>query len=139
MRSAALLLALILLPQIGKAGGSVQFSQIHHLLQQKPEIRAVLLQSLAMPSSAYAQVRLGAHFKNLSGYRLGPYTFQASPKGKAGQPVLVTLCTSSRFIDSAGNVLPTGSDEEFSAARVQELLDAVVIRDVGVSSAAACP
>lgn len=131
-------LALALLPPVCAAGGSVRFGRIDHLLQQKPEIRAVLRQSLEMPTEAFAQVRLGPHFKHLSGDRIGPYTFEASPKTK-GLPVLVTLCTSALFLDSAGRVLPTGSDQEFGATHIRELLNAVVLRDVGVSSAAACP
>jgi len=139
MRLAPLVLALVLLPAICRAGGSVEFDQIDRLLQQKPEIREVLLRSLVMPSSAFAQVRLGPHFKHLGGHRLGPYTFQASPKGKTGAPVLVTLCTSALLLDSSDRVLPTGSGQEFAATHVRELLNAVVLRDAGVSSAAACP
>ena len=139
MRLAPFILALMLLPAICRAGATVGFGQVDHLLQQEPEIRAVLLQSLVMPTSAFAQIRLGPHFMHLGGHRLGPYTFQASPKGKAGAPVLVTLCTSSLLLDSSGKVLPAGTDQEFSATQVRELLNAVVLRDAGVSSAAACP
>lgn len=139
MRLAPLLLALVLLPTICKAGGTVEFERVDRLLQQRPEIREVLLQSLLMPGDAFAQVRLGPHFKHLSGYRLGPYTFLASPKGKTGVSVLVTLCTSAQLLDNSDKVLPTGSGQEFAATRVREFLNAVVLRDVGVSSAAACP
>ena len=139
MRSAPFFLALMLLPAICKAGGTVEFDRVDRLLQQKPEIRSVLLRSLAMPGSAFAQVRLGPHFQSLSAERLGPYTFQASPKDKVGLPILVTLCTSALFLDSSGRVLPTGGGQEFAATQVRELLNAVVLRDAGVSSAAACP
>lgn len=139
MRFALFPLALILLPTVCKAGGTVDFDRVDDLLRQKPEVRSVLLGSLAMPEDSYAQVRLGPHFTNLGGSRVGPYTFQALPKDKTGVPVLVTLCTSVLFLDDPGNVLPAGSGQEFTATRVRELLDAVVLRDVGVGSAAACP
>jgi len=139
MRFALFILALLLFPPICKAGGTVEFDQIDRLLQQKPEIRAALVGSLVMPNSAYAQVRLGSHFDHLGAYRLGPYEFQAFPKGQTGVPVLVTLCTSYLFLDRSGKVLPMGSDREFSATQVRELLNAVVLRDAGASSEASCP
>ena len=130
--------ALVLAPAICKAGGTVEFQRVDHLLQQKPEIREVLLRSLVMPGVAFAQVRLGDHFRHLGGNRLGPYTFKASSRNTTAAPVLVTLCTSAVFVDSSDRVLPTG-DEELEATGVRELLNAVVLRDAGVSAAATCP
>lgn len=139
MRLAHAVLGLMLLPPVCNAGGTVAFGQVDRLLRQKPEIRAVLLASLVMPGSAEAQIRLGPHFKHLGGHRLGQYTFDALPREQGGVPVRITLCTSWLFLDSAGRVLPEGSDQEFAATQVRELLNAVVLRDAGVSSAAECP
>ena len=139
MRSVFLVAVLMLLPAAVRAGGSVDFARMDRLLQQKPDIRAVLVQSLVMPDSAFAQIRLGPHFQHLGGERLGPYTFEAWPRSGTGLPVLVTLCTSYRLLDAAGEPIPEGTDQALAATEVRELLDAVVIRDAGASSAADCP
>lgn len=131
--------ALTLVPQTCNAGGTVDFAHVDRLLQQRPEIRSILLQTLTMPSGAYAQVRLGPQFENLGGARLGPYTFDASPKDRKGPSVQVTLCTTPLLLDSSGNTLSSGEDRYFSATRVRELVSAVVLRAAGTSAAATCP
>jgi len=141
MRLFYLTLAMALFPLTCSAGGTVEFEHIDRLLQQKPQVRAFLLESLAMPGSAYAEVRLGPHFKQLSAYRLGPYTLQAQRKGgSAHGAVLVSLCTKYQFLDDSGKVISAGTDQELNAAQVQEELTAVVLREIGESNTAPdCP
>jgi hypothetical protein len=118
----------------------VEFKQISRLLQQTPQIRLALLQSLDLPSSAYAEVRLGLNFKHLSAYRLGPYTFQAHAKGSTSSgAIMVTLCTTYQFLDSSGKVLPQDSDVQFDATQVQERVTGVVLRESAGSAVASCP
>lgn len=139
MRSAVFFLALAAMSQTCRAGGTVDFSYVDGLLQQRPEIRTVLLSSLLMPGDAYAQVRLGSHFTNLGGARLGPYTFDATPKGKAGPSVQVTLCTTPLLLDATGKTVEAGNEQYLSATSVRELLNSVVLRAAGTSGAASCP
>jgi hypothetical protein len=139
MRSIVLFFALTLTSPTCNAGGTVDFAHVDRLLQQRPEIRSLLLQTLTMPDGAYAQVRLGPHFEKLGGARLGPYTFDALPTGGKGPAVQVTLCTTPLLLDDAGNTLSSGQDRYFAATKVRELLNAVVLRAAGTSAAAACP
>jgi len=140
MQRILLALAFALIPLTCIAGGSVEFEQIDRLLQQTPQIRLTLRQSLDLPSSAYAEIRLGPHFKHLSAYRLGPYTFQAHAKGSASSnAIFVTLCTTYQFLDNSGKVLPRDSDAEFDAAQVQERVTGVVLRESAGDTAASCP
>jgi hypothetical protein len=53
--------------------------------------------------------------------------------------VQVTLCTTPLLLDDAGNTLSSSQDRYFSATRIRELLNAVVLRAAGTSAAAACP
>jgi hypothetical protein len=139
MRSLIFFFALALVSPNCSAGGTVDFAHVDRLLQQRPEIRSILLRTLKMPSGAYAQVRLGSHFEHLGGARLGPYTFDASPKDGKGPSVQVTLCTTPLLLDGSGNTLSMDQDRYFSATRIRELLNAVVLREAGTSAAAACP
>jgi hypothetical protein len=138
-RSLICFFALALVSPACNAGGTVDFAHVDRLLQQRPEIRSLLLQTLTMPDGAYAQVRLGPHFKSLGGARLGPYTFDASPKDGRGPSVQVTLCTTALLLDDAGNTLSMDQDRYFSATQIRELLNAVVLRAAGTSGAASCP
>jgi hypothetical protein len=139
MRRILLALASALVPITCIAGGTVEFEQIDHLLQQTPQIRAALLQSFDLPGSAYAEIRLGPHFKHLSAYRLGPYTFQAHAKGNTGsRAILVTVCTTYQFLDRSGKVLPQGTDVEFDAVQVQERVTGVVLSESADITASSC-
>lgn len=139
MQRLLLMLVSGLLPLTCIAGGTIEFKQINRLLQQKPQLSSILLQSIDLPSSAYAEVRLGSHFKHLSAFRLGPYTFQARPKGSKGSgTITVTLCTQYQFLDSSGKVIPQGSDREFDAMQVQEQLTAIVFSETAEQMRASC-
>ena len=139
MRSLIFFSALALISPCCNAGGTVDFAHVDRLLEQKPEIRAVLLRTLTMPNDAYAMVRLGPHFKHLGGSRLGSYTFDAMPKDGKGPAVQVTLCTTPLLLDKSGNTLSSDQDRYFSATQIRELLNAVVLRAAGTSAAATCP
>ena len=141
MRRILLALAIALLPMTCLAGGSVEFGQVARLLRQSPQVRVALLKSLELPDTAYADIRLGPHFKHLSAYRLGPYSFEARVKGSAAGSgtVTVTLCTAHEFLDAKGKVLPEGSDLEFDATRVRERVTGILLRDSTGDDTAGCP
>jgi len=129
-----------LVPVTCLAGGSVGLDEVDRLLDRTPHIKQALLGSLQPTGSAYAEVRLGPQFKNLGGHRLGPYSFQARPKGKGGGGVIyVTLCTTYRFVDRLGKPLPQGSDGEFDATQVREQVTAIVLRETEGNPSENCP
>jgi hypothetical protein len=92
---------------------------------------------LDLNDTATAAVRFGPQFEHLSGARMGPYMIEARPKGsKDGIPLEIVLCTDSRFLDEAGHVV----ESEEKAARVEEKLTAVMLREVGSRPAMpSCP
>ena len=127
-----------LIPITCLAGGSVAQADIARLLDRTPPLKRAL-ESLEPARTASAEVRLGPHFKHLGGQRLGPYSFEARPKDGKGGIVHVTLCTTYRFVDGAGHVLPRDSDAAFDAVQVRERVTAVILRASAGDAAAQCP
>lgn len=124
-----LILLIVCIPAICSGGGTLNESDIYDLLKQKPQIREFILQNFDMPKGAWADIRLGPHYKHLGGKRLGPYTVQVTPKGSSSfSPVVITLCTSYQFLDRHGKVIKAESDEEFEATDVAEKLVGVQLR-----------
>jgi len=81
---------------------------------------------MKLSDSAFAETRLGSHFVHLGGARVGPYTIRATAPDD--HEVDVVLCTTYRFLDEHGHVLPEGKME--SATRIDERLEAVLLQDI---------
>ena len=114
------------------AGGTVDFAVVEQLLREQPATYNWLSSTLIFPPSAFAEVRFGSHFASLGGGRAGPYSFVAQRRGSSERAgVEVALCTKVRFLDAKGEELPNDSIE--TAARIDEHLVAVLVRDVGAS------
>jgi hypothetical protein len=119
-------------PCLCLAGGSISTSEIDHLLKQQPLVRESLLKTFVLSESAYAETRLGSHFKHIGGARLGPYTIGATPiDPKAAPQSEITVCTAYRFFNSAGEEINPQSDEVFEATEVREKLIALMSLSVG--------
>jgi hypothetical protein len=131
--------ALILLaaPSVSIGAGTVNFSEVVPLLEQKPGIRMFLMSSLDMDSTVTAAVRFGSHLRYLGGARMGPYIIQARPKlPENAARIEVVLCTDAQFFDASGKV----TRDQFNAARLEETLTAVMLRDVKSTPAIpSCP
>lgn len=137
MRLTIVLFTGLFLPLFCKAGGTLGTEELDGLISQKPEIRDFLRSSVRLSNSAYAEVRLGSHFKHLGGARMGPYTIGAKSL-KEYRPFLVVLCTKSRFLDRKGNALP--EDRMTEATSMDEKLTAVMLRQENeIESRPACP
>jgi hypothetical protein len=108
------------------AGGTLSTAELGPLMGQMPEVRDFLRSSLRLSDSAYAEVRLGPDFINLSGARMGPYTIDAKSDGAA---LVVVLCTKARFLDSKGHELPATRINQ--AASIAEKLTGVMLRQEG--------
>ena len=106
------------------AGGTLGTEELDPLLAQKPVLRAALLGAFNLSESAFGAVRLGHHFPNLSGRRLGPYFILATAK-QSHEPVQIVLCTSYAFIGNQGQVLSEAEQE--SASAVSETLVSVML------------
>lgn len=80
----ATLFALVASAPTARAEGSVGFEQADVFLKQAPEIRAHLMETLCISENGMA-VRLAGEYP-LGGLRIGPYKFQARPKGQPNGP-----------------------------------------------------
>lgn len=136
MRLKTVLLVAFIIPRLSIAGGTLGTNELGRLMGQMPEVRDLLRSSLRLSESAYAEVRLGPDFINLSGTRTGPYTIDATSK-KDGKHLLVVLCTSARFLDSKGRELPDARITE--ATSINEKLTGVMLRqDVDAAARPRC-
>jgi hypothetical protein len=136
MRLKSVLLIALLLPKLGVAGGSIGPNQMDVLMAQMPEIREFLRSTLMLSDGAYAEIRLGPSFMHLSGAQVGPYQIEATSL-KDGKPLLVVLCTKSRFLDAKGRELPGNRIEQ--AVRIEEKLEGVLLRKAGnVNASSLC-
>lgn len=129
------LLAMLAGPCFG--GGTLRTEELGPLMAQHPDVRDALTSALVLSDSAYAEVRLGPHFTNLGGARVGPYTIRAIVR-QTGRELELVLCTKIRFLDSNGLELPEGRLEE--AARVDEQLTTAMLHELSPAHVgAACP
>jgi hypothetical protein len=86
------------------ADGSVTFADADAFLKQAPEVRAYLMDTLCI-SAAGAAPRLSGEYP-LGGERIGPYTFQARPKGKPDGPRFeLSITTYQIFYGADGKAL----------------------------------
>ena len=112
-------LLLGLTAQLASAGGTLGFEEIVPILRENPAIWAQLEAEYLLPESAFGEIRLGPHFKRLSGARTGPYTFLAEKRGqKENLKTQVLVCTDVQFISASGRVLTEPNWEK--AVRVRE-------------------
>lgn len=132
MRLNKLFLVALLVPKLSIAGGTLGTDELRLLMGQMPEVRDFLRSSLRLSDSAFAEVRLGPDFINLSGARMGPYTIDAKSE-KDGKPLVVVLCTRARFLDSKGRELP--ETRIYQAASIEETLTGVMLRQEGQGTA----
>lgn len=124
MRLHRLFIAALIVPKLCIAGGTLATARLDRLIGQMPAVQDLLSSSVHLSDSAYAEVRLGPHFKTLAGARIGPYTVQATSK-KDGSALLVVLCTKTRFLNNTGQELAEARIEE--AVSIDEKLNGVVL------------
>jgi hypothetical protein len=105
-RLIALLTALLLGAPLAQAGGSVDSETILAILKKgQPELWAYLSSTLEF-APAGSGIRLGAHFGELHGSRIGPYYIKARPKGATDYTLMLVVETDGHWVDKAGNPLP---------------------------------
>lgn len=119
------------------AGGTMNAEELKQLIGQKPAIGEALAYSFELSDSAYAEIRLGSHFKYLGGARVGPYTIQATLK-TSHKRIFVILCTKARFLDDRGVELQPGK-EEYAQGIDEKLISVVLVEPPAVSAGLVCP
>lgn len=124
----SIFIAALLVPKLCAAGGTLATNELNPLIGQMPVVRDLLSSSVRLSDSAFAEVRLGPHFKTLGGARMGPYTIQARSR-RDGSALVVVLCTKARFLSSTGQELPEARIEE--ATSIEEKLTGVMLRQDG--------
>ena len=132
MRIKPFIFVALMLPALARAGGTLSTNELEVLMKQMPGVRDFLRSSLRFSESAYAEVRLGPDFINLSGARTGPYTIDARSV-KDDAPIVIVLCTSTKFLDSKGRQLPQTRITQ--AVSVEEKLTGVMLRQEGDNTA----
>lgn len=132
MRLKSIFLVAFIIPGMSFAGGTLSTNELDSLMGQMPAVRDLLRSNLRLSESAYAAVRFGPDFINLSGARMGPYTIDARST-KDGKPLVVVLCTSARFLDERGRKLPDVRITQ--AASIEEKLTGVILRQESVDTA----
>lgn len=125
MRLPLIFIVALMIPKLSIAGGTLGTDELSPLIAQMPVIRDLLYSSVILSDSAYAEVRLGPHFKKLGGARMGPYSIEAKSK-KDGSTLVVILCTKVRFLSSSGKELPEARIE--AAESIEEKLTGVMLR-----------
>ena len=129
-------LAVWAMPYSTYAGGTIDLHELDSLFSEQPEATKGLRFTLEFPAVAWAEVRLGSHFKALGGARMGPYSFKA--RVRSSNREVEVLCTSGRFLNSKGEELP--ESQMFEAARLEEHLVTLLLRDVSTTRGApSCP
>ncbi|MEO6279966.1 MAG: hypothetical protein ABIP59_19355 [Roseateles sp.] len=118
------------------AFGTLGTDDLLPLLQQRPKQMAEVRAAYELSDSAFAETRLGSHFRHLSGARIGPYTVQLHRRA-ALEPRerQLLICTKTRFLDRKGRELR--QDAIFDAVRVKEEITTMLIQDT--SEPARCP
>jgi hypothetical protein len=135
VRSSLLLYGRCLTPLTQEAR-STCMSSILCFLNSRKRPKA-LRSSLEFPATAWAEVRLGSHFKALGGARMGFYSFKARVRN-SNREVEVVLCTTGRFLNLKGEELP--ESQVFEAARLEEHLVTLLLRDVSTTRGTpSCP
>ena len=118
------------------AQGSLDTNEILPLLKTKPKVADFLLSNLELHDSAMG-TRLGFHWENLGGARIGPYEILAKPKGAKEWTVQLHLCVRTTFLDAQGNALDKDAAFE-KAVGFEETLVSVQIEEIS-SKAPRCP
>ena len=134
-RAAVTFSFVLLLASAANAGGTVEFSHARKVLAQSPHVLSFVTSTLDVAGTGTG-VRVGAPtYTHLGGLRIGPYTFEATPKGHAGGEMLeLIICTQTTFIDAAG-----AEADPAHAVAVREKFLFIEIRDVNRHRAADCP
>lgn len=127
----ALLAAFLLAAAPGFAGGSVSYGEIEALVKDAGDFESLFAAGLRFGDSGEG-MRLGRHFGELGGRRVGPYHFPARFPGDPAEsfPYRVTLETEWTIVDAQGRSL--GQEPPF---RGEELGIEEVLRSVTLAPA----
>ena len=133
------LIAVATLPAIPAwAGGTLETDELAPLLRQRPQEVAAIRREFLLGDSAFAQVRIGSHFKHLGGARMGPYEVRLTPRASGEHPERVLwICTSARFLDRRGRDIAEIDNAMLRAVRVRETVTLLQVLDDG--AARTCP
>ncbi|SFO94058.1 hypothetical protein SAMN05216567_103415 [Variovorax sp. OK605] len=109
------------------ADGTVSFkADVLPMLKAKPAFEKFLLGTLQVTDAGSGTRISDQAMPRLGGTRMGPYEFMATWHDASGDvPVTLIVQTNTRFLDSAGREIKTGSLKQ--AARLQETFDSIQI------------
>ena len=113
-----LFLAIIVLPSLSFAGGSVTWKEVQEVLAKKPKLKKLIEATFEIEKDGDA-IRLGRQFENLGGLRIAPYRFKATAKD--GSVFLLTINSEKTFVLGDGTALDTGDERMFKADKLIEV------------------
>ena len=113
-----LFLAIIVLPSLSFAGGSVTWKEVQEVLAKKPKLKKLIEATFEIEKDGDA-IRLGRQFENLGGLRIAPYRFKATAKD--GSVFLLTINSEKTFVLADGTALETGDERMFKADKLTEV------------------
>lgn len=124
-----LLLAIfsLLPPPDAFSEGSCTWDEARAILEQSPELLAHVEQTLDVEATGFA-LRLGAHYTDLSGQRVAPFTFRAVSKTSPSLALELVVEAELTFFDHAGK--PVDSGESHRAHQVRQALACLRLRPV---------
>lgn len=112
-------------PLDGFAEGSCTWEEARAILEQSPELLAHVEQTLAVDPTGFA-LRLGAHYTDLSGQRVAPFTFRAVSKGATSVALELVVEAELTFFDHEGK--PVSSEQSNRAHQVRQTLTGITLR-----------
>jgi len=112
--AAALSLLLIPVQPVG-AAGSVAFEEVRHLI---PDVVLEHLESTYAIDPTGSAIRLGRHYTELGGARVGPYHFRAVAANNAALVFALVVQTDVAFLDNGGKA----TDDPEAAVSIREVL-----------------
>ena len=101
------LFSFIAIPAVSFANGSVAYDEVRKLLPK--EVRDHLEFAFEIEEVGEA-IRLGKHFGDLGGGRMGPYYFSAKSKARGGSACTIGIITNSQIVDAKGKEVEDPSD-----------------------------
>lgn len=112
-------------PLDGFAEGSCTWEEARAILEQSPELLAHVEQTLTVDPTGFA-LRLGAHYTDLSGQRVAPFTFRAVSRSSPAVALELVVQAELTFFDHEGKAVT--SEQSSRAHQVRQTLTGITLR-----------
>ena len=125
MKKVFALLVFFSLVTKGFADGSMSTEEVLAILKKNKVLHEYVTSTLELDSVA-SGVRLGRHFEELGGLRVGPYQLMAKPKGAEDFTMVLVVECSQEFVDKDGKVFDMDTDFEEATKKAVDVKEEVI-------------